>query len=186
MARNLRPCQRQPLAAACSWITSLCFALDGMGLWMTMLTGILFPATLVTSAMFLLLLLETLVTGTLTILDLIGFYALFEASLIPMFLLIADGGSAWSKVGAAYRIVTYTMAGSLVMLPMVFLIYDATEQGDSGPCVAFFGLFVPSGTPWTLAPVFAGLETVSYCFRAISLGYDFGRTCSPAIRCCTS
>ena len=49
-----------------------------MGLWMTMLTGILFPGTLVASAhpnMFILL--ETLAIGTLTILDLLGFYALF-------------------------------------------------------------------------------------------------------------
>jgi ATP synthase subunit 6 len=56
-------------------------------------------------------------------------------------------------------------------LGLSFAVWSALlALGLMGMKCAFFGLFVPSGTPWTLAPVFAGLETVSYGFRAVSLG----------------
>jgi proton-translocating NADH-quinone oxidoreductase chain M len=61
------------------------------------------------------------------VLDLLGFYILFEASLILLFLLIAR--TPYGSIDAAYKIVLYTMAGSLVLLPVIFLIYS--EQGST-------------------------------------------------------
>jgi ATP synthase subunit 6 len=37
-----------------------------------------------------------------------------------------------------------------------------------GPRIS--GLFLPSGPNWVMAPIFVLLETISYCFRAVSLG----------------
>ena len=73
------------------------------------------------------LLLEVVILGSLTVLDLLGFYILFEASLILLFLLIAR--TPYGSIDAAYKIVLYTMAGSLVLLPVIFLLYS--ENGST-------------------------------------------------------
>lgn len=68
------------------------------------------------------LLLEVVILGALTVLDLLGFYILFEASLILLFLLIAR--TPYGSIDAAYKIVLYTMGGSLVLLPVIFMLYS--------------------------------------------------------------
>ena len=67
-------------------------------------------------------LLEMLVLGALCVLDLFGFYVLFEATLILLFLLIGRYPLGGSK--AAYKIVLYTMAGSLLLLPVLLILYS--------------------------------------------------------------
>jgi NADH-ubiquinone oxidoreductase chain 4 len=67
------------------------------------------------------LLLEIVIYGALNVLDLLGFYILFEASLILLFLLI--GRTPYGNIEAAYKIVLYTMAGSLILLPIIFVLY---------------------------------------------------------------
>jgi len=68
------------------------------------------------------LLLELFILGALLVLDLFGFYVLFEASLILLFLLI--GRFPYGSLEAAYKIVLYTMVGSLVLLPVLLCIYS--------------------------------------------------------------
>ena len=46
--------------------------------------------------------LDILLIGVFTVLDLFGFYILFEAVLIPMFLIIGIYGSRVQKIEAAY------------------------------------------------------------------------------------
>jgi proton-translocating NADH-quinone oxidoreductase chain M len=104
----------------------LSFGLDSVGLSLVLLTGALFPLCLVLmrtySGIMAFLLLEVVILGSLTVLDLLGFYVLFEASLILLFLVIAR--APYGSVDAAYKIVLYTMAGSLVLLPVIFVLYS--------------------------------------------------------------
>jgi proton-translocating NADH-quinone oxidoreductase chain M len=109
----------------------LCFGVDAMGLSLLLLTASLFPIIIMllrTTAGFLtFILLEILLLGALSILDLLGFYVLFEATLILLFLLI--GRYPYGSLDAAYKIVMYTMAGSLVLLPMLLCMYS--ESGTT-------------------------------------------------------
>jgi proton-translocating NADH-quinone oxidoreductase chain M len=109
----------------------LSFGLDAMGLSLVVLTSALFPLCIVLmrtyTGIMTLLLLEIVILGSLTVLDILGFYILFEASLILLFLLIAR--TPYGSIDAAYKIVLYTMAGSLVLLPAIFLMYS--EHGTT-------------------------------------------------------
>nr|WKK50057.1 NADH dehydrogenase subunit 4 [Eirene ceylonensis] len=67
-----------------------------------------------------------LLFGVFTIMDIIGFYILFEAILIPMFLMIGIWGSREEKVKAAFYFFFYTLIGSLLMLLCIFKIYSIT------------------------------------------------------------
>jgi proton-translocating NADH-quinone oxidoreductase chain M len=104
----------------------LSFGLDSVSLSLTVLTAALFPLCIMLMRTFAgcitFLLLEIVILGALNVLDLLGFYVLFEASLILLFLLIAR--TPFGNIEAAYKIVLYTMAGSLVLLPIIFTIYS--------------------------------------------------------------
>lgn len=104
----------------------LSFGVDSVGLSLVILTAALFPLCLVlmrtNTGVITFLGLEVVILGALLVLDLLGFYILFEASLILLFLLIAR--TPYGSLDAAYKIVLYTMAGSLIFLPMIFLLYS--------------------------------------------------------------
>ena len=103
----------------------LSFGIDSVSLSLTILTTALFPICIMLMRTFkgyiTFLLLEIVIYGALNVLDLLGFYVLFEASLILLFLLI--GRTPYGNIEAAYKIVLYTMAGSLVLLPIIFVLY---------------------------------------------------------------
>ena len=103
----------------------LSFGIDSVSLSLTILTTSLFPICIMlmrtTRGYVTFLLLEIVIYGALNVLDLLGFYILFEASLILLFLLI--GRTPYGNIEAAYKIVLYTMAGSLVLLPIIFVLY---------------------------------------------------------------
>ena len=65
-----------------------------------------------------------LLIGVFTIMDILGFYILFEAILIPMFLIIGIWGSREEKVKAAFYFFFYTLIGSLLMILSIFKIYS--------------------------------------------------------------
>lgn len=104
----------------------LSFGIDAVGLSLIILTTALFPLCLILmrtyAGILTFLLLEIVILGSLTVLDLLGFYILFEASLILLFLLIAR--TPYGSIDAAYKIVLYTMAGSLILLPVIFMLYS--------------------------------------------------------------
>ncbi len=58
--------------------------------------------------------------------DVLLFYILFEAVLIPMFIVIAGWGSRTRKIRAAYQFFLYTLLGSLFMLVALLTIYYET------------------------------------------------------------
>ena len=68
------------------------------------------------------LVLETLIIGVFTALDVIVFYVFFEAGLIPMFLIIGVWGGP-RRVYAAFKFFLYTLLGSVLMLLAMMAMY---------------------------------------------------------------
>ncbi|WIY54419.1 NADH-quinone oxidoreductase subunit M [Devosia sp. YIM 151766] len=107
---------------------------DGISVLFVVLTALLMPAAVLASwevetrvkeYMIVFLVLETLMIGVFTTLDLAMFYVFFEGTLLPMFLIIGIwGGSA--RIQAAYKFFFYTFVGSVLMLlAMMAMYWDA-------------------------------------------------------------
>jgi len=105
------------------WGISWHLGVDGISLFMVVLTGMLFPLVIVgidphhdhKSYLAWMLLLEAGVMGSFLSLDLFLFFVFFEIVLVPMYFLI--GGWGYEKrVYAATKFFLYTMAGSAFML----------------------------------------------------------------------
>ena len=101
-----------------------------------MLTTFLMPITIlacwdvthrVKEYMIAFLVLETLMRGVFTALDLVLFYLFFEGGLIPMFLIIGIWGGP-NRVYATIKFFLYTFLGSVFML--VALIYMYSKSGS--------------------------------------------------------
>jgi NADH-quinone oxidoreductase subunit M len=118
------------------WMAGLTYKMgvDGISLPFVMLTTFFFPLTIYASwavdtrvkeYMACFLLLETLIIGVFTSLDMILFYLFFEGGLIPMFLIIGVWGGK-QRIYAAFKFFLYTLLGSLLMLvAMLYMYWDA-------------------------------------------------------------
>jgi len=105
---------------------------DGISLWLVLLTTLLVPIAILSSwtaiskrqlsYYILLLVLEAAMIGVFVSLDLLLFYLFFEASLVPMFLLIGIWGGD-NRVYAAVKFFIYTAVGSLLMLVGIIALY---------------------------------------------------------------
>ncbi|MSO71695.1 MAG: NADH-quinone oxidoreductase subunit M [Alphaproteobacteria bacterium] len=71
------------------------------------------------------LILETLMLGAFCALDFVLFYIFFEGVLIPMFLIIGIWGGP-RRVYSAYKFFFYTLAGSVLLLVALLVLYDET------------------------------------------------------------
>jgi NADH-quinone oxidoreductase subunit M len=108
---------------------------DGISLFLVLLTTLLMPIAIGYSMLYvherpgaflaLMLALQTAMVGTFLALDLILFFVFFEFSLIPMYFLIGQWGSA-NRVYAALKFFLYTFAGSAVMLIAILALYFQT------------------------------------------------------------
>jgi NADH-quinone oxidoreductase subunit M len=105
---------------------------DGISVLFVVLTTGLMPfcilaswesiQTRVAEYMMAFLLLETLMIGVFTALDLILFYVFFEGGLIPMFLIIGVWGGG-RRVYASFKFFLYTLLGSVLMLLAILWMY---------------------------------------------------------------
>ena len=104
---------------------------DGISLWMVLLTTFLTPISLLASwnldrkvkaFHIVVLLLETGMLGVFLALDLILFYVFWEGMLIPMYFIIGIWGGS-RRVYAAVKFFLYTLAGSLLMLAGILALY---------------------------------------------------------------
>jgi NADH-quinone oxidoreductase subunit M len=68
------------------------------------------------------LVLETLMVGTFSALDLVLFYLFFEGGLIPMFLIIGVWGGP-RRVYASFKFFLYTLLGSVLMLLAIMAMF---------------------------------------------------------------
>src|ERR1044072_3176935 len=107
-------------------------AVDGISLWLVILTPLLMPIAILSSwtaihkrqlayYVFMLILASAMI-GVFVSLDLLLFYLFFEASLIPMFFLIGIWGGE-RRVYAAIKFFIYTAVGSLLMLVGIIALY---------------------------------------------------------------
>jgi len=136
---------------------------DGLNLWLVMLTTFLTPLTMLGtwrsvtqragSFMALVLILESGMLGAFMAQDLLFFYLFWEAMLIPMYFMIGVWGGDERKY-AANKFFLYTLSGSLLWL--VALLYLATKAGTFAPAImAATALGLPFSVQCTLFLAFA-------------------------------
>lgn len=105
------------------WGISWHLGVDGISLFLVVLTGVLFPLVIIgidphhdqKPYLAWMLLLEAGVMGSFLSLDLFLFFVFFEIVLVPMYFLIGNWGYE-KRVYAATKFFIYTMAGSAFML----------------------------------------------------------------------
>ena len=105
---------------------------DGISLPFVILTTAVLPFCIIASwrsvtirvreYMMAFLVLETLMIGTFSSLDLVLFYLFFEGGLIPMFLIIGVWGGP-RRVYASFKFFLYTLLGSVLMLLAIMALY---------------------------------------------------------------
>ncbi|QDZ10328.1 NADH-quinone oxidoreductase subunit M [Devosia ginsengisoli] len=136
---------------------------DGISVLFVVLTALLMPFTILASwevdkrvkeYMIVFLVLETLMIGVFTTLDLAMFYVFFEGTLLPMFLIIGIwGGSA--RIQASYKFFFYTFTGSVLMLLAIMAMFWSGGTTDIVKLLAHD--FPKSWQPWLWWAFFASL-----------------------------
>ena len=155
--------ERHPWFTAVGVPVDYNLAVDGLNLWLVILTVFLVPLTLLGTwnslgkrsgtAVALFLMLETGMLGALVAQDLLVFYLFWEAMLLPMYFLIAVWGGDERRY-AATKFVLFTLAGSLLWL--VALLFLAGKAGSFAPEVmGQAALALPFATQGTLFLAFA-------------------------------
>ncbi|NDJ84782.1 MAG: NADH-quinone oxidoreductase subunit M [Chloroflexi bacterium] len=109
---------------------------DGISIWLVMLTTFIMPIAIVSSFSAIkermrlyyafMLLLETAMLGVFVAQDLFLFYIFWELTLVPMYFLIGIWG-AEERIYAAVKFFLYTMAGSILML--IAILWLGSEAG---------------------------------------------------------
>lgn len=131
---------------------------DGISLWFVLLTAFINVVIViagwevitrrVNQYMGAFLILSGLMIGVFCAIDGMLFYVFFEATLIPMYLIIGIWGGP-NKIYAAFKFFLYTLLGSLLML--IALIFLYTESGGS------FDLSL-----WHKLPLSGGAQTLLF------------------------
>lgn len=152
-----------------AWGVNWFVGVDGVSLLLFVMTTFLMPIVVlgawtdvtknVKTFLFFLLALETGMLGAFVSLNLFQFYVFWEVMLIPMYFIIGIWGGA-RRVYAAVKFFLYTMAGSLLMLVAILVLYQlhfeqfgrltldlVSAPGAQAP--ALLDTTVPiSGDPW--------------------------------------
>jgi NADH-quinone oxidoreductase subunit M len=105
--------------------------LDGINLWLVLLTTFIFPIAIGASRFsinrdeklyyILMLLMQTATLGVFLALDLFLFYVFWEFALVPMYFIIGIWGGE-RRVYASLKFFLYTMAGSVFMLIAILVL----------------------------------------------------------------
>ncbi|KAB0539282.1 NADH-quinone oxidoreductase subunit M [Pseudochrobactrum algeriensis] len=119
---------------------------DGISMLFVVLTAFLMPFCILASwksvdfrvkeYMVAFLILETLVIGVFCALDMFLFYVFFEASLIPMFIIIGVWGGQ-RRVYASLKFFLYTLLGSVLMLIAMMAMYFTAGTMDIPTLLAY-------------------------------------------------
>src|SRR5258707_9920134 len=109
----------------------------------------------------LLLVLQTMVLGVFSSMDLFLFYLFFEVSLVPMYFLIGIWGGD-NRLYAAIKFFLYTLVGSVVMLLGVIKMYFLTQDTALTSKITQATLDLVAGNPHAsamLAPIHQAAQT---------------------------
>ena len=147
-----------PLFAGFSWALGI----DGIALMLIMLSVFLMPVCIgaswlsvekrVGEYMAAFLLMETLMIGVFAAQDIFLFYIMFEAGLIPMYLIIGIWGGQ-DRIYASYKFFLYTLLGSLLML--IAMLWMANEAGTTDIPTLMAYDFAPQTQTWLWLAFFA-------------------------------
>ncbi|MCQ0969812.1 NADH-quinone oxidoreductase subunit M [Paracoccus sp. TK19116] len=152
------------------WIMGLRYKMgvDGISVLFVMLTTFLMPLTILSTwhvtervkeYMIAFLVLEGLMIGVFTALDLFLFYLFFEAGLIPMFLIIGIWGGA-NRIYASFKFFLYTFLGSVLMLVAMIAMFRAAGTTDIPTMLTFDFSSEPIGfLGWS---ILGGLQTLLF------------------------
>jgi NADH-quinone oxidoreductase subunit M len=136
---------------------------DGISMLFVILTTFLMPFCILASwdaiehrvkeYMIAFLVMETLMIGVFCALDLVLFYLLFEAGLIPMFLIIGIWGGK-RRIYASFKFFLYTLLGSVLLLLALLYMYFTAGTTDI-PSLMKLGLFSAQAQTWLWLAFFA-------------------------------
>jgi NADH-quinone oxidoreductase subunit M len=136
---------------------------DGISMLFVILTTFLMPFCILASweaiehrvkeYMIAFLVMETLMVGVFCALDLVLFYLLFEAGLIPMFLIIGIWGGK-RRIYASFKFFLYTLLGSVLLLLALLYMYFTAGTTDI-PSLMKTGLFSGQAQTWLWLAFFA-------------------------------
>ncbi|HMM86348.1 NADH-quinone oxidoreductase subunit M [Azohydromonas sp.] len=125
---------------------------DGISVWFVLLTAFITVIVVISAwqvieqrvnqYMGAFLILSGLMIGVFAALDGLLFYVFFEATLIPMYIIIGVWGGP-RRVYAAFKFFLYTLLGSLLML--IALIYLYWKSGGSFSILEWHALPIPMG-----------------------------------------
>ncbi|HSC27946.1 MAG TPA: NADH-quinone oxidoreductase subunit M, partial [Vicinamibacterales bacterium] len=123
---------------------------DGISLFLIVLTGFLTPLALLSSWQsvhrnvkafsFFMLALETAMLGVFVSIDLFLFYVFWDAMLVPMYFLIGVWGYE-RRVYAAVKFILFTMAGSVLMLVAILGLAWVHAEATGVPSFNLFDLY---------------------------------------------
>jgi len=125
--------ERAALFAGFNWALGI----DGIALMLILLSVFLMPICIMASGaiekrvgeyMAAFLLMEVLMIGVFAAQDLFLFYIMFEAGLIPMYLIIGIWGGV-ERIYASYKFFLYTLLGSVLML--IAMLWMVNEAGTT-------------------------------------------------------
>ncbi|WP_175836944.1 NADH-quinone oxidoreductase subunit M [Burkholderia anthina] len=112
---------------------------DGLSMWFVVLTALITVIVVIAAwevitenvAQYLaaFLILSGIMIGVFSSADGLLFYVFFEATLIPMYIIIGVWGGP-NRVYAAFKFFLYTLAGSLLMLVALIYLYTQTHSFD--------------------------------------------------------
>jgi NADH-quinone oxidoreductase subunit M len=132
-------------------------AVDGISLWLVLLTAFITVIVViagwevitekVNQYMGAFLILSGLMIGVFASVDAMLFYVFFEATLIPMYIIIGIWGGP-NKIYASFKFFLYTLLGSLLML--IALIYLYNVSGGSFDLATWWQLPLGSGVQTAL------------------------------------
>jgi NADH-quinone oxidoreductase subunit M len=160
-----------------SWISELgirwTLGVDGISLFMVVLTGLLFPIGLLAShdverprSFFAwMLALEAAVMGVFLAQDLVLFFVFFEFVLVPMYFLIAGWGHG-NRRYAAMKFFLFTMAGSAFLFVGILAVAFLHQQ-DTGE-LTFSATRI---TEWAAGEGALSAGTAKWLFAAFALAF---------------
>ena len=119
---------------------------DGISMLFVLLATLLTPICILASwqsithrvreYMIAFLVMEGMMVGTFSALDLVLFYIFYESVLIPMFLIIGIWGGP-RRVYSAFKFFLYTLAGSVLMLLAILTMYFTAGTADIPSLMAY-------------------------------------------------
>ncbi|MGB6410758.1 MAG: NADH-quinone oxidoreductase subunit M [Candidatus Deferrimicrobiaceae bacterium] len=140
---------------------------DGISLWLVLLTTFLMPVTILSTYasvekhvkefMIFMLLLEVGMVGVFLAVDLFLFYIFWELVLIPMYFLIGVWGSD-RRIYSAIKFFLFTFAGSVLMLVAIIALYFhhyAVTGVYSTDLLAMYALAIPVKLQFWMFAAFA-------------------------------